>query len=332
MLTDRENAYKRAALAHTIYGWFLIIIAPIIGLFFFGFTAFAGLFMQVANTVMFKDGLINSSVMLVASIFLQGFYHFWTANRLKINAPHALWMSLAGLIWIAVTYSGTIDLIFGGWLAIVWLIYFRKTKLVQVPTWKVTAGIALIAVLASGVYLYQSYTEKKTRELLSVVYNGSERALESALREGVDPNVDTGIFGNTVLFFARTPEQISLLLHYGADVTAVNDLGRTALFSVKSVEAARILVEHGAKLDIRDATGETPLMSAVRNGDPNIVAYLLQQGANPEVTNEKHERLLSIAWEKRRDAKIANQQEQWEQSDKIAKMIEARVCHDEQCI
>jgi ankyrin repeat protein len=89
--------------------------------------------------------------------------------------------------------------------------------------------------------------------------------------------------GGTALMYAAMcpdPEVTRLLLQHGAQVNARARLGWTALLvaSVKgNVATARALLDGGAEPNAPDAYGWTPLMRAVHTRHPNIVELLLSR-------------------------------------------------------
>lgn len=68
-------------------------------------------------------------------------------------------------------------------------------------------------------------------------------------------------------------------------MNAYDGFNRNALHyaAERSLELVRTLVEHGADIDKRDQTGHTPLHWAAYVNRFEIVRFLLEQGANPNV-------------------------------------------------
>lgn len=98
--------------------------------------------------------------------------------------------------------------------------------------------------------------------------------------------------GKTALMQAALYGRIGvmrLLLERGASPDTVNRNGGTALMeSVQSStrrnrDAVELLLAHGARADIRTRSGWTPLMLACLWGDTEVVALLLENGADPNV-------------------------------------------------
>ncbi|MYM67365.1 ankyrin repeat domain-containing protein [Pseudoduganella sp. FT55W] len=89
--------------------------------------------------------------------------------------------------------------------------------------------------------------------------------------------------GNTALMmaaFRKNKEAVMLLLKRGAQV---NQKGWTALHyaaAAGSVEITTILLDKYAYIDAESPSGMTPLMIAAREGQEEVVALLLEQGAD----------------------------------------------------
>lgn len=89
--------------------------------------------------------------------------------------------------------------------------------------------------------------------------------------------------GNTALMmaaFRKNKEAVLMLLKRGAQV---NQKGWTALHyaaAAGSVEITTILLDKYAYIDAESPSGMTPLMIAAREGQEEVVALLLEQGAD----------------------------------------------------
>jgi len=112
--------------------------------------------------------------------------------------------------------------------------------------------------------------------------------------------------GFTALHFAAflsQPAAASLLLSYGAVVTAVanNPSQVMPLHSAaagRSAEVVAILLEHGAPVNALQQHGWTPLHSAAQSNDQKTARLLMQHGADPNAANEGGVSPLQLAREK----------------------------------
>ncbi len=79
--------------------------------------------------------------------------------------------------------------------------------------------------------------------------------------------------------------RIAELVAQGADVNAVDGQGQTLLMRqaqfASQLDGLRALVENGARVDAVDAAGFTAVDLATRCGQTNVVAFLLENGAQP---------------------------------------------------
>lgn len=118
---------------------------------------------------------------------------------------------------------------------------------------------------------------------------------------GVEINT-TNDNGNTPLLQAiRIPGSdgvtvVNFLLINGADVTARDSWGRTAIMIIiteypdnieQRMPIIQALLEHGVDVNSQDQFGQTALHYAVGNCLPNLVQLLLENGADPQITDRK---------------------------------------------
>ena len=108
-------------------------------------------------------------------------------------------------------------------------------------------------------------------------------------------------FRNTPLHFAAAdgePSAIRVLLDFGADVNARNELQRTPLhWAARQGNAVAIetLATAGAALNATDAWGQTPLHDAVDRGNSATVNALVEAGVSANVTDRNGFTPLHIA-------------------------------------
>lgn len=78
---------------------------------------------------------------------------------------------------------------------------------------------------------------------------------------------------------------VASLIHQGVSLEAADKWGRTPLHkAVDSLQVVEVLLDAGARVDLQDSLGYSPLMLAARNGGRDVVARLLEAGANPNLS------------------------------------------------
>jgi ankyrin repeat protein len=120
---------------------------------------------------------------------------------------------------------------------------------------------------------------------------GDIPVLEVLLAHGAAVDQAWATDGSTTLYaildWSRTPDGIVRLLEHGADPNAVYARnGETPLHAVArawDVPLARTMVTHGADIGRKRADGRTPYALAELYGNSAVAAWLLEQGASPEM-------------------------------------------------
>lgn len=168
---------------------------------------------------------------------------------------------------------------------------------------------------------YQAGSVEETgTPLIVAVKSGHLRVVEEMLRLGANPNI-LDFNGRTALMHAamRFPEAIGALAGAGAGLNNADKLGQTALMHATSSEsgdaieqliargadlnarstngmtalckacgslgkksAALMLVNSGSDLELGSKQGMTPLLLSALGGDHELVAFLLDAGANAQ--------------------------------------------------
>lgn len=95
-------------------------------------------------------------------------------------------------------------------------------------------------------------------------------------------------------------ERVDELIRQGSDINRADVNGFTPLHIAGqqySVEAARLLLEAGATVDAENVYGNTPLFVATfnSNGRGELIALLLEKGADPLHSNKSAQTPLGLA-------------------------------------
>ena len=109
------------------------------------------------------------------------------------------------------------------------------------------------------------------------------------LRAGADPKLVTryGVTPMSLAAASGNAAMLKLLLESGADANAADGAGETPLMAavqVGSLDSVKALLAAGATVDARDRTfQQTALMVGVRANHPELVSFLIQQGAQVNI-------------------------------------------------
>jgi ankyrin repeat protein len=95
----------------------------------------------------------------------------------------------------------------------------------------------------------------------------------------------------------RDSSLIQKYLAAGGDINAKDRARHTFLNRAAregNIELVKFLVERGANMDLQDREGDTPLLQACKLYSPSykVVKYLLEQGADPQIENRKKKKPL----------------------------------------
>lgn len=137
-------------------------------------------------------------------------------------------------------------------------------------------------------------------ELIKLVTENSNiERIEIALKNGVSPNINNRNVKPLIIMAVQNKnvEVIKLLLNYGAKINVQDAAGKTALFWASGRknydDIVKLLVENGANPTISDKTRTRPLQIAVRKGEKNYVDLMLSTIV-PFLSQEGHELIESI--------------------------------------
>jgi len=186
-----------------------------------------------------------------------------------------------------------------------------------------------------------NYQEKKYGSTLleMAVYQRKYNSVKALLELGADPNIQNEANGTSALMEAAQigegglihPDAdvrfLKILLLHGGDPNAIQHEARvkrnstffsTLMFACLSgvYEYVKILVDAGANVNLNNPSGFSPLYAATVSGNPDVIMYLLKNGADfkqPMYTNVKGEKkyimdalkLLSFEKGSENDKKLA---------------------------
>jgi len=135
--------------------------------------------------------------------------------------------------------------------------------------------------------------KKGVAPLAAAAFNGNERAVKMLLEAGAAPQERDATGKGAVVYAAAKgfAPVVRLLLDAGVEVDARYGNELTALMwaaghsndvpATEGLETVELLLSRGVGVDLVDDRGRTALMIAAERGHPEIVARLLQAGADP---------------------------------------------------
>lgn len=129
--------------------------------------------------------------------------------------------------------------------------------------------------------------------LLMAAANGDAKEVIEALKGGADPQAvsRTGVTPLLAATFGGSVEAVRAVVEHGADVNNVASGYRAWTWTAEHIATTEQPLAKTASLNY------TALILAAEKGFPDIVAYLLEKGADPKQTNAKGDTALSVASE-----------------------------------
>lgn len=137
--------------------------------------------------------------------------------------------------------------------------------------------------------------------LILAAKNGHVDIVRSLIQDGADIDARDNE-GNNALLIAIKNNQIDiipLLLEAGINVNSANTYLDTALILAIMAPSALtildLLLKYGADLNIKNRYNRTPLWMACRQGNMEVVLYLIEKGSNIHDLDSKGSNLLYVA-------------------------------------
>jgi hypothetical protein len=152
-------------------------------------------------------------------------------------------------------------------------------------------GVRLALVMLVAFLAACARERSLDEQLIRAVRQKDLAEVERLLAAGADPNADDvpGFEGRPALFHAATFGYTDIarrLIEKGADANHGEATGAVTALMVASLNGAtgtvELLIRSGADVNAR-AGNATALTEAMRRGYPDVIALLLQAGANPDV-------------------------------------------------
>lgn len=176
----------------------------------------------------------------------------------------------------------------------------------------------LIFMVLAGIFLaapaYAQTADEARRELqdsniyyssdsfFTAVRNSDYRTVKLFLLSGMNPNIKDDNDLTPLMYAAQNGDRLiaETLLQNGAEVDIVQNgpFGKTALvYAVEhqKPEMVKFLLNYGAYPDVQDKKGMTPLMYAAQKGNPEIVKYLILIGSDVNIQAEDGRTALIFA-------------------------------------
>lgn len=137
------------------------------------------------------------------------------------------------------------------------------------------------------------------RQFFEAALYGDLQQVKTMLEGNPELLHQRGEYGFSVLHEVATEQQSAVqryLLEKGADPNATDDLGNTPLHMASYVSYAKLLVAFGAEVNAVNRDGDTPLhCHAGEQEGSSMVAFLLQEAADPTKRNRRNETAEMIA-------------------------------------
>jgi ankyrin repeat protein len=141
---------------------------------------------------------------------------------------------------------------------------------------------------------------RQVRQIFEWCRTGAAQPLQSALRQGLPPNLMNDK-GDSLLMLAAYHghhEASRALLEAGADPDKANDRGQTPLAGAAfkgDLQMASLLLEHGARAEAPLGDGKTAFMMAAMFNRLDIMQLLVEHGADADARDYRGIGAIDVA-------------------------------------
>lgn len=171
---------------------------------------------------------------------------------------------------------------------------------------KILLKILILVVFISNFSIFTlkiSYAEDSTTLFVKAILNNDIKEVDTLLKQNPDLlNWESARDGNMPLSLATSVKMANLLIKYGADVNKTNSAKETALHKQRLYsypEVMQFLISQGANVNAKDICLRTPLHMAITCPDEKlgleIVKLLISGKANVNAKDQNGETPLKYA-------------------------------------
>ncbi|KAL4800663.1 hypothetical protein BDV19DRAFT_375363 [Aspergillus venezuelensis] len=165
--------------------------------------------------------------------------------------------------------------------------------------WAAKEGhLAVVKLLLERGANIESKDSRESTPLQVAVIHGHEEVVQALVQQGANLEARDG-YGRTTIFIGLLYQSTctGLLIKLGADINSRDSLNRYPLFFARTSEDVDLLLDNGADLEAKDDRGWTPLASATSwPQDPMaVINRLIDRGASLESQDREGKTPLSLA-------------------------------------
>lgn len=148
--------------------------------------------------------------------------------------------------------------------------------------------------------VFEKTNLKGITPLIYAIEQNNLAAFRLMLENGAEPNHRISSGGSAMTFSVVNddPTYLHVLIEFGGDVNFFHDgRKRNVIFDTLSpnkFEHLKVLVHSGAKVNVRDGVRQTPLMVAANLNQYKTVLFLLENGADPTLSDNWGSTLITI--------------------------------------